>query len=583
MAKTNRSAKRAGLREPAQPELPPPAASPLRPRPRLDRRLLPLALILALAVAAIYGQTFRHEFISYDDDTYILNNPEVTGGLSGEGFRWAFGFHAGNWHPLTWLSHMADAQLFGLWAGGHHLVSAGFHAVNAVLLLAVLWALTGALWRSAAVAALFALHPLRVESVVWAAERKDVLSALFWLLTMGAYLHYLRRPGPGRFLMALGLFALGLAAKPMLVTLPFVLLLLDGWPLGRAFPSGGRCSPRAGYPAARVWLRLFAEKLPFFALSLLASLVTLRAQTLNVLPFVTPDFPTRVANAAVSYMRYLGSFFWPASLAFLYPYPRAGISGVAAAAAAAGIVLGSAAVLYFGTRRPYLPFGWLWYLGTLVPVIGLVQVGGQARSDRYTYLAMIGIAVALIWLAGDRWPRRKGARLALAGAFCVMLAALAVSAAAYARLWKDSLTLYEYTVGVTKDNFIVLNNLGSMLMESGRGDRAVAILREAERINPEHCNAPYNQGATLIRMFRYQEALEPLSRALACYEREGRVGSYIADTHYNQGFALARLGRYPEAEAHLRQCLRIAPTYPGGLLVLGDVLARQGKGNPGPP
>jgi protein O-mannosyl-transferase len=546
-------------------------------RPRLDRRLAPLALAIALAVAAVYGQTVHHQFITFDDDSYILNNPEVTGGLSWGGLLWAFGFHAGNWHPLTWLSHMVDSQIFGLWAGGHHLVSVGIHAANAVLLLAVLLALTGAFWRSAAVAALFALHPLRVESVVWAAERKDVLSALFWLLTMAAYLHHVRRPGTRRYLLAVGLFAVGLTAKPMLVTLPFVLLLLDWWPLGRALRHGDRNSPRAVFADPRTVRALLIEKWPFFLLSLLSSLVTLRAQTLNVIPFVAPDFATRLANAAASYVRYLGAFAWPDGLAFLYPYPRAGIPGVAAAALAAGILLLSAATVVFGRRRPYLPFGWLWYLGTLVPVIGLMQVGGQARSDRYTYLTMVGIAVALIWLAGDLCSRRRGARLALSAAGVVLLAALAVTSAAYAKVWRDSITLYEYTVRVTKDNFIVLNNLGSMLMSSGRSDRAIAVLRETERINPEHCNAPYNLGVGLIRSVRNREALEALSRALTCYEREGRVGAYIADTHYNLGVALAGLGRYPEAESHFRECLRIAPDYPGGRLALGNALARQGK------
>jgi tetratricopeptide (TPR) repeat protein len=328
---------------------------------------------------------------------------------------------------------------------------------------------------------------------------------------------------------------------------------------------------------------LLVEKWPFFALSLLSCLVTLQAQTLNVIPFVTPDLATRLANAAASFVRYLGAFVWPADLAFLYPYPRAGIPGMVVAAAAAGLVLISAAVVYFGRRRPYLPFGWLWYLGTLVPVIGLIQVGGQARSDRYTYLTMIGIAAALIWLAGDLWPRGRVPRLALAAVFALVLAALAGASAAYVRVWRDSLTLFEYTARVTKDNYIVLNNLGSMLMESGRKEEAITVLQETERINPEHCNASYNLGSAFLRMSRYQEALDSLSSALACYEREGRIGGYIADTHYNQGIALAGLGRYPEAESHLRTCLGIAPNYPGGRAALVNVRARQRKGIPGQP
>jgi Flp pilus assembly protein TadD len=580
MAKSNRSAKRAGLQQPAPPDPPAPAVPPARSRPRLDRRLLPLALILVLAVAAVYGQTGGHEFLSYDDDVYILDNPEVTGGLSWAGLRWAFGYHAGNWHPLTWLSHMIDSQLFGLWAGGHHLVSAGFHAANAVLLLAVLAALTGAFWRSAAVAALFAVHPLRVESVAWAAERKDVLSALLWLVTLGAYLGYVRRPGAGRFLAALGLFALGLAAKPMLVTLPFVLLLLDWWPLGRVARPGG---PRAARPGTRTWPALVAEKAPFLALALLSSLVTLRAQTLNIISMVKPDLSTRLANAADSCVRYLRSLLWPESLAFLYPYPSAGIPPGTVAAAAAVLVAVSVAAVAVRRRHPAVLVGWLWYLGTLVPVIGLVQVGGQARSDRYTYLTAIGVAVAAAWLAGDLWPRRRGGRLGLTAVFVAALAALAVASASYVRVWRDSLTLYEYTVGVTAGNYIVMNNLGLERMRRGRLAAAIGVLEEAERVNPAHCNAPYNLGTSLIRMFRYQEALDPLARALACYEREGRVGAYLADTHFNRGVALSRLGRYAEAEAHFRACLKIAPNYPEGRRALGDALARQGNVLPGRP
>lgn len=556
------------------------AKSDVSVRPRLDRRLLPLALLLVLAVAAVYGQTFRHEFIAYDDDTYIFNNQPVKDGLTWDGFVWSFGLRAANWHPLTWLSHMLDCQIFGLWAGGHHLVSAGLHAANAVLLLAVLTAMTGAFWRSAAVAALFALHPLRVESVVWAAERKDVLSALFWLLTLGAYLHYARRPGTRRYLAALGLFALGLAAKPMLVTLPCVLLLLDWWPLGRTRPFGSTGPARAAFAGVRAWPALLAEKAPFLALSLVSSLLTLRAQTLNVIPMVTPDLGARLANAAASYLRYLGAFIWPDGLAFLYPYPRAAI-GWRAAAAVLAIITGAA--VYAARRRPYLAVGWLWYLGTLVPVIGLIQVGAQARSDRYTYLTLVGVALALVWLAGDLWPRRSAARQALALACALVIATLTVSSARYVRVWRDSIALFQYTVGVTTDNYIVLNNLGSMLMSAGRNEEASVILRETARINPEHCNADYNLGLTLMRLVRYPEALEALTRAMTCYQREGRAGGYIADTHFSLGAALSALGRFPEAEWHLRAALRIAPEYPGGRIALGEALARQGKALAGHP
>ena len=256
---------------------------------------------------------------------------------------------------------------------------------------------------------------------------------------------------------------------------------------------------------------------------------------------------------------------------------RAARAAATVFAAVAVLVVISVAVLALAARRPYLPVGWLWYLGTLVPVIGLVQVGGQSRSDRYTYLTMIGVVVALTWLAGDLWPRRAGARRALAGAFVAVLAALTVASAAYVRVWKDGITLFSYTVRVTEDNFIILNNLGTLLMSSGRTAEAIGVLQETERINPEHCNASYNLGVTLIRMFRYREALAPLSRSLACYEREGRRGVYLADTHYNLGIALSGTGRNAEAERHFRALLQIEPGYPGGGKALRESLVRQGK------
>jgi tetratricopeptide (TPR) repeat protein len=542
------------------------------------RRFAAVALAIAAGVAAIYGQTFRHGFLSVDDATYILYNPAVSRGLSWQGVLWAFGFHASNWHPLTWVSHMLDVELFGVRAGAHHIVSAGLHVANAVLLLGVLAAMTGAFWRSAAVAAIFALHPQRVESVAWAAERKDVLSALLGLLAIGAYLGYARRPGAGRYLLALGLFALGLAAKPMLVTLPFVLLLLDWWPLGRALaPAPTGASPAA--VAGRSALRLLIEKAPFLALSLLSCLVTLRAQTLDVLPMVTPDLATRLTNAGLSSLRYLGTFFWPADLAFYYPYPRTSLL-LGAAATAALVLIGAVAVLR-GRRRPYFAVGWAWYVGTLVPVIGLVQVGGQGRADRYTYLPMVGVSMAAVWLAGEFWPRRAPASRALAAASVFALVALSATAAAYARIWRDDLTLLEHTVRATRDNYLMLNNLGTALIARGSAAEAVAALQQAVRIKPDHCNARYNLGRAFMAAGQDADALDPLYLALQCYERSGEE-VYIADASYNLGLAYSRLGRLTEAEWHLRTLLRNVPDYPGARDALAEVLARKTPDQGGP-
>jgi tetratricopeptide (TPR) repeat protein len=489
-------------------------------RPAIDRRLLPAGLILLLTVAAIYGQTWRHGFLNYDDSVYILANPEVTRGLSWDGLRWAFGFHAANWHPLTWLSHMLDCQLFGLAAGGHHLVSAALHAANALLVLSLLRGLTGNLWTSAAAAALFAVHPLRVESVAWAAERKDVLAALLMLLTLALWLRYVRRPRLGSYLAALGLFGLALAAKATPVTLPFLLLLLDGWPLGRNLAFAGRHTEPAAAVGRRGWGLLLAEKLPFLALALAASAVTLRAQTTGVVAMAGSDPTQRLGNAALAYVAYLGSFLWPHGLAPLYPYPRAGISWTAVATALVLLALLSAGALLAVRRRPYLAVGWLWYLGMLVPVIGLVQVGAQARSDRYTYLSQIGVTIALLWLLRDLWPARPWKRAALAAACGGALLTLADRSHAYVRVWRDDLSLFSAATAATPGNTVMLNNLAGALRAAGRSGEAIRTLEETVRIDPGYCKALSNLGIMLVGLQRCPEALGPLERALACAARE---------------------------------------------------------------
>jgi tetratricopeptide (TPR) repeat protein len=557
---------------------PPPTAGPAPAPAGAGGRFPAVALALVLAVAAIYGPTAHHQFVAYDDDVYVFANPAVRGGLSWQGFLWSFGYHAGNWHPLTWLSHMLDARLFGAWAGGHHLVSAGLHAANAVLLLALLARLTGAFWRSAAVAGIFALHPLRVESVAWAAERKDVLSALFWLLTLLAYARFVRRPGAGRYLAALALFALGLTAKPMLVTLPFVLLLLDWWPLGRVPPPGASRATAA----RRGWAALAGEKAPFFALALASSLVTLRGQTHGATPMVSTDAPTRFGNAALSCLRYLGSFLWPHDLAPLYPYPRAGIPPALAAGAAALVALATAAAFLLARRRPSFTAGWLWYLGTLVPVMGLVQVGAQSRSDRYTYLPLLGVTIALVWAAGDLGRRRPAIRPALALSCGAALAALGIASAHAVPVWRNSLTLFAHTVRVTADNDIMLNNLGAALQDAGRDAEAVQALAEAVRVNPAPCDPHYNLGRALYGSGRYDEALAALTRALGCYEARRASPDYVADAHYKLGMTFLQLGRHGEAEREFTALLRIIPDYVGGREGLAASRLRQRGASPVP-
>ncbi len=407
----------------------------------IPRTVLAACCLLALAVAVVFGPTVWHDFVNFDDDAYVYDNPQVMQGLTQQTVAWSFTtFHSSNWHPLTWLSHALDCQLYGTQhAAGHHLTNVVLHAAVAILLLLVLWQMTGSLWPSAVVAAVFAVHPLRVESVAWIAERKDLLSGLFFMLTLGAYLHYVRHPFSWhRYLLVAAMFALGLMAKPMLVTLPFVLLLLDYWPLGRISLRGGadsqdnsgadipvcREKPRCdgsctATPGATVQLspqlkwgdtgrqeclpHLIAEKLPLLLLAAASCVVTSFAQDPSIAVSKYLPVSARIANALVSYVDYLGQFFYPLGLAAFYPHPESGLP-IWKVAGALLLLVGISAAAWIGRRRcPYLLVGWLWYLGMLIPVIGLVQVGDQARADRYTYLPQIGLVVALVWA-----QRRRG-------------------------------------------------------------------------------------------------------------------------------------------------------------------------------
>jgi hypothetical protein len=372
------------------------------PAGRKDRWLVfGICVFLGAITWLVFGQTLRHDFVNVDDTEYVLKNVEVARGLTSEGAVWAFThFHVSNWHPLTWISHMLDCQFFGLSPGGHHLTNVLLHMATAICLFLVLRQMTAALWRSAFVAAVFAIHPLRVESVAWVAERKDVLSGLFFVLTIGAYVRYARRPSRAGYAAVTVLFALGLMCKPMLVTLPFVLLLLDYWPLNRV---GNR-------NFLQVLRRLVLEKLPLFALAAASGLVTLFAQKGVIQPFASISFPVRAANAFISYVAYLRQLFWPSNLAALYPFPSGGIvvPGILSLILLAGISLG---VFVLRRRYPYLVTGWLWYLIMLGPVIGILQVGIQARADRYTYLPQIGLYVLLAWAVADLCVRWRYTRL----------------------------------------------------------------------------------------------------------------------------------------------------------------------------
>jgi tetratricopeptide (TPR) repeat protein len=557
---------------------------------------LRVCLVLLVAALAVYSQVRHYDFVNYDDADYVGRNVHVRAGLTARGLVWALtSFDAANWFPLTWVTHMADYQFFGMESGWHHLTNLWLHALGALLLFAVLKRMTGARWPSALVAFLFALHPLHVESVAWVAERKDVLSAVFWFLTLWFYARYVERPGTGRYLAVVLAFCLGLMAKPMIVTLPFVLLLLDVWPLRRA---PGRVLPGKA---------LLREKLPLFALAAGASVLTFLAQRHGgaVAPLAGIALPLRIENALVSYVAYIGNMFWPADLAVFYPYPRAlpfwQVAG--AGLALAGISLAAARQF---RARPYLAVGWCWYLGTLVPVIGLVQVGGQARADRYTYVPVIGLSIMLAWGAAEvvqRWPRVRKAVVAAAVAACSACVAVTWFQLQY---WANSETLFRHALEVTSGNFTIDSNLAEYYLERQRNEEAREHAAEAVRIDPYYVEAHVNLATALSHLGKiadseteYRKALElqpsnveahtGLGAALAVQQRTAealeelqtavRLKPGYADGHFNLGKALASLGRNQEAAAEFAAAVRLEPDRPEAHHSLAIALADQGRLN----
>lgn len=519
------------------------------------RFALTAAALVAL-VFAVYAGVGGHAYLNLDDDVYVTRNPWVRNGLGWTSVRWAFTtVHEAYWIPLTWLSLMLDCSLFGMNAGAHLLENVALHALDAALLFALLLSLTGATWRSAWVAALFALHPAHVESVAWVSQRKDVLSALFWMLTTLAYVRYARRTSVGRYLPVVLAFALGLLAKPMLVTLPVTLLLLDWWPLAR------RDRGVAG---------LVLEKVPLLALSAAASAVTIFTQgSAGAVPALASiDLGARVANALTNYVLYLGKIFWPWPLAVFYPL--APPDPAFAAGAALLLVVASAAALAPARRAPYLVVGWLWFLVTLLPVIGLVQVGGQQIADRYTYLPSIGIFVMLAWGAADLGATRRHAAPWLAAAGGATLAAAALLSWQQVSYWRDSVTLFTHAIAVTERNFLAHNNLGEALVAVGRPDEAAAHYFEAVRIHPGYAPARNNVGLVLARQGRYAEAEQEFRAALARSPNSSLIESNLATTR-------ARLGDYADAVAHYERALALDPTNPVTHGSLADSLVLLGR------
>jgi tetratricopeptide (TPR) repeat protein len=539
------------------------------PRTRLRSVDVAIGVCLIAATVLVYAQVGTHGFLTHDDPEYVTANPHVTSGLTAAGAAWALtAGHDANWFPLTWLSHMADVQVFGLNAGAHHLDSVALHAISAVLLFGLFRRMTGARWPSALVACLFALHPLHVESVAWVAERKDVLSGLFWMLTLTAYVGYVERPGRLRYALVLAAFGLGLMAKSMIVTLPFVLLLLDWWPLGRWSPAPNRPMARAAL------VPLIREKLPLLALSAAVSVVTFFVQrsagavaSVDAVPLVE-----RMANAVVSYEVYVRDMIWPAGLAVFYPLRPVETSALILAAIL--IVAISAGVVRAARRRPYLAVGWFWYLGTLVPVIGLIQVGSQSHADRYTYIPSIGITVAAAWglaeIAG-RWPRFRMVVAGLAAAACAAAGVVTWRQLPY---WQNSESLFEHAIEVTGDNYVAHFNLGLVRRSEGRLDRALAHYERAVMIRPAYPEAQNNIAEILIAENRISEALPHVAEAL-------RLRPDLVDAQVNLGIASTATGRAEAAEAAFRSAVRLAPNNAQALEGLGRALSELGRPDEG--
>jgi tetratricopeptide (TPR) repeat protein len=553
-------------------------------RPTKNQLFAVICLILALVTLVVYWPITHHGFINFDDDGYITGNSHVKSGLTWSGTVWAFkNTETTNWHPLTWISHMVDCQLYGLNPGGHHLTNLLFHIANTLLLFLLLNELTGALWRSAFVAALFAWHPLHVESVAWAAERKDVLSTFFWMLTLIAYARYAQKrsressalPALASRLcnldygLALFFFACGLMSKPMVVTLPFVLLLIDFWPLNR-FRWAGKTSPPNSKAASVIKMNggIILEKLPFFALAAAGSVVTYLVQKTG--GAVSNDtLPFRMANALWSYLRYIFKTFWPADLAVIYPFPSHGLAGLAIVAAAL-LVIGSGLFIFLAGKHPCLLVGWLWFLGTLVPVIGLVQIGSQSMADRYMYIPGIGLFILLVWGLNDlfgSWPQKQKI---VAWAGTVALAGCLACTWAQIKYWQDSISLFRHAIEVTTDNHVACACLAQALDAIGQEDEALTLCTNAVRIEPNYSPGQFFLGMILLKQGKSEEALSHLGAA-------ARLAPFDTTMHYNFGKVLLDFDRPQEAAACFITTLDNNPNFPEAHNGLGKAFWKQGK------
>jgi protein O-mannosyl-transferase len=547
---------------------------------RLKQRQVLFLISAGIVVATLVAyEPIRHNgFVSYDDNLYITENPVIKSGITWQSLGQAFQPHYYMWHPLTTFTNLLDCQLFGLNPFWHHLVGLLFHIANALLLFWILVEMTGTTWPSAFVAAVFALHPLQVESVAWAAERKTVLSGLFWLLTMAAYIRHVKRPGAGRYILLFLVYGLCIMTKPVVVTLPLALLLLDYWPLGRV-----KCGCHTegtdlveSPPQKARWQkvsvgRLIIEKIPLLALSAILSITTFIAQRHGgtVLPLAIMPLDLRIANTFISYIRYIGKIIWPSRLAAFYPHTREFSPAIVVMCTLLFVLL-SILSIYIGRRRKYVAVGWLLYVGTLVPVIGLVQAGAQAMADRYMYIPMVGLLIIAAWAVKDLIANRPRLRIVAAVLAIAVLSSAVILTRMQVRHWQNSITLFDYALKVTKNNWIAENSYGCALSKVGWLDEAVLHLRKAVLINPGFFDARINLGKVLLMQGNLSEAVARFNELL-----ERKQSS--AEVYYHLAVALSRQKKYDEAIKCFARAIELDPKYPYARSGMGIILAATGR------
>lgn len=526
-------------------------------------------LLLVAAVGFAYSGVHRLSFVYFDDDEYVFENSVVAQGVTLQGIHWAFTTgHAGNWHPLTWISHMFDVSLFGLRPGPQHVVNLVLHGLNTLLLFWFLVRATGKTWCSAMVAALFAVHPLHVESVAWIAERKDVLSTAFLFLALLAYQRYAEKPSARRYAGIVAMFLLGLLSKPMVVTLPFLMLLLDYWPLERW---------KSGDAQSRAMRRLVIEKAPLFGIAALSSCVTYWVQLHGgaMHPLKSLPLTARIGNAIVAYGHYLSQTFWPTGLAILYPHPGESLSWSPLIGASLLLCTVTGLAVTAARNHPYIFTGWLWYLGMLIPVIGIVPIGYAARADRYTYVPLVGIFIALVWTAD--WAlstispaHRRRARAAVISTCAVVLAMLAVLSREQVQVWRDSVSLFTHAIAATTNNAEAYTHLGFVYLKQQNPTQAAIALENAVALAPHSKEAHTNLGAAYRMSGRLDKAIEHYEIALQIDPEQGITRS-------NLGYALFQAGRFEEALQHLREAVRLDPLNASAHANLSEVLNAMGR------